>query len=1073
MTIGRLAQSCLSRFSVRPLAMSMATLALLTAAHAARAQGTIVGQVTTAEANAPLNDVRLIVVGTNASAVTGQDGRFRLTNVRTGSVEVQVLRVGYTSLKKSVTVTAGTTVNVDFRMTVAVVQLQEVVTTATGQQRKVELGNALATIDAAKRAEAAPVRDLVEMITAQSPSVAVTPGNYTGAAAQIRIRGLSSISNSGPPIYIVDGVRIDASTGIGLTGGGASTSRVNDILPQDIEDIEIVKGPSAATLYGTNAANGVVVITTKRGRAGRTNWNIQTEVGTLDDRNAYPNTYANWGHCSGAACSPTELANPIRCLLYQTEPDGIRPGAKCVSDSVTSANILTTKSLSPIALGNRNLNTVQVSGGTELVRFFTAGTLENEAGPLKMPDFSMARLDSIRTPIRGEFIRPSYLQRASFRGNVNTTISPKFELNLTTSYFKSDTRGAQSDNNVNSYYYNALTNPGFIPSNLPLCISSGGTACLGYTGIGSLGQELHGYGGYTPAEIFQSYNNEGNQRFGGTITSTWRPLSWLQNDATTGLDIVALDIVNHCFLNECADFSTQRQGSYGQNHSNTRQFTTNLTSTASWNPKLWANLKTSIGAQYVNQESDGTSVSSSQLGPGVQGVGQAGSRSGSNTAPTATKTLGAFTQEQMAFRDRLFLTAGVRTDQNSAFGAQLKRVFYPKYSLSWLASDEPFFPTLAHKLDQLRVRIAYGESGIQPGSTTALQTFSTSTVRIANTDQSALAASNIGNKKLRPERTLEWEGGLDMRAFNNRVSVELTYYSKQTRDALESYSYAPSAGASSSITRNLGGVKNAGVEASITTQIVDTKNFSWDVTVGGSHNKNKVMYLGFDDVGVPLPPTPRTSTSRTIPGYPLGSVWYEPFTWSDDNHDGIISPDEVHGADITKGDSSQYVGPSFPTDLANVSTGVDLFNRKVRITVLANYQGGFNKFNNTSSFLCGQTVGCPTTQVPGADLFDQARYIAANVIQPATLRTSRGYSENLNFWRLREITVNWTLPDVIARRGLRSPGANVVFGARNVHVWSSYTGEDPEANYSTGNSQSDLLTAGPPTVFTVHLNLKY
>src|SRR5262249_6057280 len=160
--------------------------------------------------------------------------------------------------------------------------------------------------------EAAPVRDLVEMMTAQSPSVAITPGNYTGAAAQIRIRGLSSISNSGPPIYIVDGVRIDASTGINLSGGtGAQTSRVNDILPQDIEDIEIVKGPSAATLYGTNAANGVVVITTKRGKAGRTNWNLQTEYGWLDDRNDYPNTWANWGHCTGSACSASELANPI------------------------------------------------------------------------------------------------------------------------------------------------------------------------------------------------------------------------------------------------------------------------------------------------------------------------------------------------------------------------------------------------------------------------------------------------------------------------------------------------------------------------------------------------------------------------------------------------------------------------------------------------------------------------------------------------------------------------------------------------------------------------------------------
>ncbi len=1016
--------------------------------RAVSAQGVIAGRITDAVSSQPLADAKLIVVGTNASGSSGQDGRYRLTNVRVGTVDVQILRVGYTSVKKTVTVTDGGTQTLDVSMTIAVVQLQEVVTTATGQQRKVELGNALATIDAAKRAEAAPVRDITEMITAQSPSVAVTPGNYTGAAAQIRIRGLSSISNSGPPIYIVDGVRIDASTGIGLTGGGAVTSRVNDILPQDIEDIEIVKGPSAATLYGTNAANGVVVITTKRGKAGRTNWNFQTEAGTLDDRNPYPNTWANWGHCTGTGCTAAEQANPIRCLLTTMEPNGIRSNATCVSDSITSANLLTAKGLSPIALGNRNLNTLQVSGGTELVRFFTAGTLENEAGPLKMPDFSIAHLDSLNTPIRSEWIRPSNLQRASFRANINATVSPKFELQATSSFFKSDTRGAQSDNNVNSYYYNALTSPGFIPTNLNLCVTTKGAACLGYTGVGSLGQNLHGYGGYTPAEIFQSYQKEGNQRFGGTATAQWRPFSWLQNDATTGADLVALDIVAHCYLNECADFSTTRQGSVSEQHANTRQFTTNVTSTATWNPRLWANAKTSVGVQYLNSESDGTTASASLLGPGVETVAQASSRSASNTAPTATKTLGVFSQEQVALRDRLFLTAGVRTDQNSAFGAKLKRVFYPKYSLSWLASDEPFFPNPHNFFDQVRMRMAYGESGIQPGSTTALQTFATSTVHIANTDQSALAASNIGNANLRPERTLEWEGGFDIRMLNNRVNTEITYYSKQTHDALEAYSYAPSAGASSTITRNLGGVKNAGLEVQVTTQLMDRRNFGWDVTVGGSHNKNKVMYLGSDDAGNPLPPTPRTSTSRTIPGYPLGSLWYEPYTWADDNHDGIITANEVHAADITKGDSAQYVGPSFPTDLVNVSTGVDLFNRRVRLQVLANYQGGFNKLNNTMSFLCPQTVGCPTTQLPSTALAGTGRALVAERDPTSGMRTEpRSVAGNLNFWRLREVTASFRCRTPSAAASSKSPGANVVLGARNLHVWTSYANEDPKANH--------------------------
>src|SRR4029079_12010170 len=186
--------------------------------------------------------------------------------------------------------------------------------------------------------------------------------------------------------------------------------------------------------------------------------------------------------------------------------------------------------------------------------------------------------------------------------------------------------------------------------------------------------------------------------------------------------------------------------------------------------------------------------------------------------------------------------------------------------------------------------------------------------------------------------------------------------------------------------------------------LVDRPSFAWDVTIGGSQNKNKVTYLGFDDAGKPLDPTPRTSTSRTIAGYPLGSTWYRPFTWNDDNKDGIITPDEVHPSDLSKGDSADYIGPSFPTDLVNVTTGVDLLRRKLRVNVTANYSGGFNKFNNTQSFLCAQTPTCYSTQNPDAPLWDQARQVAATSVLPSSLRTSRGYSENLNFWRLREVS---------------------------------------------------------------------
>ena len=187
-----------------------------------------------------------------------------------------------------------------FALSPVVVQLQEVVTTATGEQRRVELGNAVASVNAAQRTQTAPVTDMASLLVAQAPGVQVLPGNTTGTGARVRIRGINSLSLSNDPIYIIDGIRMtsnSASMQIGV--GGTAPSRVNDINPEEIENIEIVKGPSAATLYGTDAANGVIVITTKKGRAGAARWTGFAEQGVVQDRNNYPSTYAILGHSPG------------------------------------------------------------------------------------------------------------------------------------------------------------------------------------------------------------------------------------------------------------------------------------------------------------------------------------------------------------------------------------------------------------------------------------------------------------------------------------------------------------------------------------------------------------------------------------------------------------------------------------------------------------------------------------------------------------------------------------------------------------------------------------------------------
>jgi TonB-dependent SusC/RagA subfamily outer membrane receptor len=295
---------------LRGLVTGATSLVLATgvAAIAAAQGGTLTGTVSAANNGGPLQEARVIVVGTSLFTSSGPDGKYLLRRVPAGTAELRVIRVGYQEQKKSVQIVEGQTATLDFTMSQSVVQLQEVVTTATGEQRKVEVGNAVENLSISKLTETAPVRTLSDVLTARVPGVQVQQGTQTGSGQRIRVRGISSVSLSNEPIFIIDGARLSANNGNTAFGnGGANFSRLGDISPEDIENIEIVKGPSAATLYGTDAANGVIVITTKKGRAGTARWNVYGEGGVLKDYNWYSDNYTLAGmnpRRKRSSCSP-------------------------------------------------------------------------------------------------------------------------------------------------------------------------------------------------------------------------------------------------------------------------------------------------------------------------------------------------------------------------------------------------------------------------------------------------------------------------------------------------------------------------------------------------------------------------------------------------------------------------------------------------------------------------------------------------------------------------------------------------------------------------------------------------
>src|ERR1700693_23434 len=274
---------------------------LLCMANPGRAQdaGTISGVVTDAASRAPVPTAQVQIVGTTRGAATGDDGRFRIAGLRPGTYQVRVLRLGYQASAHPATVTAGGTTELQFALSQAAVSLEQVVTTATGEsERKREIGSAVSTLQP-KVEQIAAAQNVSQLLTGKVAGVDVQQaGGTVGSGSRIRIRGASSLSLTNEPLIVVDGIRYNnnvansgttGSTTIGV--GGQVPSRFNDINPEDVETFEVLKGPAAAAQYGTAAANGVIQITTKRGRSGSPAWTTYVEGGNIKDVTNYPANY--------------------------------------------------------------------------------------------------------------------------------------------------------------------------------------------------------------------------------------------------------------------------------------------------------------------------------------------------------------------------------------------------------------------------------------------------------------------------------------------------------------------------------------------------------------------------------------------------------------------------------------------------------------------------------------------------------------------------------------------------------------------------------------------------------------
>ena len=401
----------------------------------AQQTGSVTGTVTDAASLRPVSDARVFIAGTAVQAFTDVEGSYRLSEVPAGSVEMRLERLGYASVDSTLQVAAGQTTAVDFRILVSAIALDELLVTATGLQRRRELGNATAAIRVDDELERAAPVNLTALLQGRATGVQVLQSSGTvGTASTIKIRGNGTISLSNTPLIYIDGSRVSNSVQSGPGVGGQTTSRLNDLTLEDIESVEIVRGPSAATLYGAEAAAGVIPITTKRGRTGATEWTFRSEWGANWDDTDWPETVWN----------PRSFFDALQDVSELFAPGEIPPGTNfaTIPDTLYTMNLLgdgvggDTSYGTPWRTGVEQTYGASLRGGSENVTYFLSGEFSGREGTLANES-----------------------TQRNFRANFNLFPSEKVDIALSTGYGYH--RVSLPDNDNNAFGYIGVAMVGF------------------------------------------------------------------------------------------------------------------------------------------------------------------------------------------------------------------------------------------------------------------------------------------------------------------------------------------------------------------------------------------------------------------------------------------------------------------------------------------------------------------------------------------------------------------------------------------------------------------------------------
>jgi TonB-linked SusC/RagA family outer membrane protein len=976
----------------------LAALAALSSPLAAQS-GTVRGSVVDSASQRGIPGVSVTVAGSTRGTITDDAGRFTLRNLPSGTSTLRAQRIGYAVQERSVAVNDGDTATVSFTLRPIAVQLSEVVSIGYGTSSRRDVTNAVASVSASdiQNVPAAGIESAIQgkMAGVQVTQNAGNPGN----GISIRVRGPASVNAGNQPLYVLDGVPIIQEDYGQLGMGGQDVTSISTLNPDEIESIDVLKDAAAAAIYGSRGSNGVVLITTKRGRAGTSKVSLSTYYGTQDAPRRL------------SLLNAKQYVEIFNESAVNDEED--LPFTTGVDDAHTYDWQGAVFRRAPV--GDMQLS---MSGGTDRVRYYLSGG-----------QFAQ----------RGIVIGSDY-KRQNGRVNVDFDATSRLLLRTSVGLSREDNHRIEGDGSLDGIVTNAIGMQPMRPIYGNFYGFAGADSGLKYSNPVALAA--------------YNLNQYGTLRGMGNIEARYSLTSNLSLNGRFGADMLSVDELQWESPKVDQTYAQSANGVGKSDHTTATRYVSEIFGTYDALASERQRLSVVGGVSAELSHSDLNFIRGEGFTSGFTTYVRNATVITSYDGASTDNTLGSyFGRANYTLLDRYLFSASLRADRSSRFGTDHRWGVFPAASVGWNVTEEPFAAAVARHAT-LKLRASYGVTGNQGIGDFA----SLSLAKAAPyTTLPGIAQTTLGNPDLRWESTRAFDGGADIGLFDNRVSVIADYYDRRTNDLLVQQPIAAFTGFTS-IWGNIGNIRNAGVDLSINTENLRPANgrgLGWTSGLNLTFNRNRVIST-YQNQPIITGINGR-QTTIVVTGQPLGEFYMLKFQGVDPQTGDAIYKDVDGNGSIDSNDKT-YVGSPHPKYYGGFSN--EFTYRDLSLRGFLSFSRGGKIFNMMRIFTddgaC--TWDNKTTDIlkrwrkPG-DVTNEPR-VSYDCVSGADEISSR-YLEDGSYVRLSELTLSYQLPTRWANRAYLA-NARVFVSGHNLKLWTKYSGYDPDVN-SAGSDENVIL----------------